>query len=301
MAGHCEDRIPCADPPLISVIVPVFRQWHLVPVLLDGLAAQTLPRARFEILLVDNGTAADRPANMPALPGNARLLPGPDPGSYAARNAGAATARGSWLVFTDADCRPDPGWLAAFAEATATPAGLGLLAGPVRMIAPQTANAFAIYDIVRGIPQAAYVARGYAATANLAVPAAIFRELGGFDADRFSGGDAEFCRRAGAAGHRLALVPGASVAHPCRQSWAEIARKARRTKGGQVAAGPLPRRAAWILRTLCPPLRDSRVYLAADWPARWRWTAVGLRWRIWGVELAETARLLVARGRPERS
>ena len=51
-----------------------------------------------------------------------------------------------------------------------------------------------------------------------------------------------------------------------------------------------------------PPLRDSRAYLvAADWPPRWRWTAVALRWRIWGVELAETARLLVASGRPERA
>ena len=293
--------------PLFSVIVPVYRQWPLVPALLDALSAQTLAPDRFEILLVDNdvsgGLPEDRP--LPAPTGNARLLPGPDPGSYAARNAGARSARGGWLVFTDADCRPDPGWLAALAEAAAKEAPTGgprLLAGPVRMIAPENPNAFAIYDLVRGIPQAAYVARGYAATANLAVPAAVFRGLGGFDAARFSGGDAEFCRRAGAAGHGIALVPGAEVAHPCRQSWAEIARKARRTKGGQVAAGPLPRRAAWVLRTLCPPLRDSRAYLAAaDWPPRWRWTAVALRWRIWGVELAETARLLVASGRPERA
>ena len=80
------------------------------------------------------------------------------------------------------------------------------------------------------------------------------------------GGDADFCRRAGRAGHPLRLVAGAVVAHPARADWAELAAKARRVKGGQVAAGPLPRRAAWVLRSLCPPLTDSRLILAAPFP-----------------------------------
>ncbi len=143
------------------------------------------------------------------------------------------------------------------------------------------------------------MARGYATTANLALPAALFRELGGFDPERRSGGDAAFCRRAGAAGHRLALVPGAVVHHPCRTSWEALATKARRIKGGQIRAGPLPRRAAWVLRTLAPPLRDSAHYLASPHPARRRLQAVGVRFRLWGVELAETARLALG-GTPER-
>ncbi len=78
-----------------------------------ALAGQSLGADAFEIVIVDN----DAPAPTPplALPGNARVVPCPAPGSYAARNAGAAAARGSWLVFSDADCRPAPGWLAAFA------------------------------------------------------------------------------------------------------------------------------------------------------------------------------------------
>ncbi|HYN46631.1 MAG TPA: glycosyltransferase [Allosphingosinicella sp.] len=285
-------------------MVPVYRQWALVPALLDALRLQTLPAARFEILLVDNDPGAgpshgDAP---PAMPGNARILPGPAPGSYAARNAGAMAARSAWLVFTDADCRPDPGWLGAFAAAAeADP--VRLLAGPVRMIAPEHApdplNAWAVYDLIRGIPQDAYLRRGYAATANLAMPAAVFRALGGFDPARFSGGDAEFCRRAGRAGHGLALVADAGVAHPCRTSWAEITAKARRTKGGQVGAGPLPRRIAWTLRTLAPPLRDTLAYLRANAPPRHRLIAIAVRLRVWGVELAETARL-IAGGAPER-
>jgi glycosyltransferase involved in cell wall biosynthesis len=281
---------------LVSVIVPVFRHWDLVPALLDALAAQAPGAGDVEILLVDNDAQA--PSPVLALPQNARILPCPAPGSYAARNAGAAAARGAWLVFTDADCRPDPGWLAAFRAAMAeTPAAL--LAGPVRMTVPAQPSAAAIHDLVRGIPQAAYVARGYAATANLALPAAVFRSLGGFDGARFSGGDADLCRRAGRAGHGIRLVEEASVAHPARADWAAIAAKARRVKGGQIAAGPRGRRLAWGLRTLAPPLRESLAYLARPHSWRHRLTAIAVRFRLWGVELAETARLL-AGGRPER-
>ena len=280
--------------PLLSVIVPVHRHWDLVPDLLAALAAQTLEADRFEILIVDNDGAAPEIAP----PANARILACAAPGSYAARNAGVAAARGSWLVFTDADCRPEPGWLAALAAAVAETPGQ-LLAGPVGVAPPARDTPAAVYDRVRGIPQARYVARGYAATANLAVPREAFRAAGGFAPERFSGGDAAFCRAAGARGFPIRLVPGAVVSHPCRTGWDEIATKARRTKGGQVTAGPLPRRVAWILRTLCPPLRDTLAYLRAPVPARERATAIAVRFGIWGVELAETVRLL-AGGAPER-
>ena len=94
-------------------------------------------------------------------------------------------------------------------------------------------------------------------------------------------------------------MAAAEVAHPCRGDWAALKRKARRIKGGQIAAGPLPRRLAWLLRTLAPPLSDTRAYLAAPHPLRHRLLAVAVRFRLWGVELAETARLLLG-GEPER-
>lgn len=284
--------------PRLSVIVPVYRDWDLLPPLLEAFAAQTLDAAAFEILVVNN--EAPRPAPPLALPGHARLVEAPAPGSYAARNAGAAAARGAWLVFTDADCRPEPGWLAALARA-AQAHPRDLVAGPVEMQSPAAApNACEIYDLLRGIPQARYIARGYAATANLAVPRAAFDAVGGFEPGRFSGGDAVFCRRAGALGHRLRLAPEAVVGHPARSDWAGLKAKARRIKGGQIAAGPLPRRAAWLARTLSPPVRDIAAYLAdRRHPWRWRALACAVRLRLWGVELAETARLLTGAS-PER-
>ena len=282
-------------PPRFSVIVPVWRQWAELSLLLADLAGQSAPGG-FEVLVVDNEPPSAPPL---ALPEGVRLLPCPTPGSYAARNAGAALARGDWLVFTDADCRPRPGWLAALARA-AEAHPRDLVAGPVEVeSAGARPNPCEIYDMVRGIPQARYVARGYAATANLAVPRAAFDAVGGFDPARFSGGDAVFCRRAGALGHGLRLAPEAVVAHPARSDWAALSAKARRIKGGQIAAGPLPRRAAWLLRTLSPPVRDAAAYLASPHPRGRRLVAVAMRLRLWGVELAETARLL-AGGPPER-
>lgn len=296
------------ETPALSVIVPVYRQWEMLPLLLADLAAQE-GAPPFEVIIVDNepGTprprpgAPDTPARLATRPATRFALRHIDcaaPGSYAARNAGAAVARGGILVFTDADCRPAPSWLAALTAAGAAEPE-ALLAGPVEVVGGETPNACEIYDMIRGIPQARYVARGYAATANLAVPAAVFAALGGFDPRRFSGGDAEFCRRAGAAGHPLRLVGTAVTRHPARADWGELAAKARRIKGGQIRGGPLPRRIAWVLRTPLPPLRDTRAYLRAGAPWRWRRTAVALRFRLWGVELAEMLRLL-AGGAPER-
>lgn len=281
----------------LSVIVPVYRQWAELPALIAALAVQQAPGCAVEILIVDNDPDPSPPR--PVLPSGARYLRCAAPGSYAARNAGAAQARGALLAFTDADCRPHPGWLAALCQA-ARQSPACLLAGPVEIAMPPAPNDWEIFDAVRGIPQALFIAHGYAANANLAVPADVFRALGGFDAKRLSGGDAEFCRRAGAAGHPLVLVPDAVVDHPARDSFAALATKARRIKGGQVAAGPLRRRILWTLRSLAPPLRECWHYLRSPRPWRYRRVAMRVRFRLWWVELDELARLLTGRTAPER-
>ena len=285
--------------PEISVIIPIYRQWESLPDLIAALAGQDFPlRSRVEVLLIDNDPAD--PTSRPALPDWIRLLPCSTPGSYAARNLGAGAARGRLLAFTDADCRPHPNWLSALYAAAKEKEPRDLLAGPVTITVPQGASIWQIFDAVRGIPQANFVSRGYAATANLALPRALFEALGGFDARRLSGGDAEFCRRAGRQGYGLTLVPGAVVDHPARDSFTALAVKARRIKGGQVASGPLRRRIVWTLRSLVPPLREAGHYLRSDHALNHRLIAIGVRILLWGVELQEITRLLLIRNPPER-
>ena len=284
----------------LSVIVPVHRQWDLVPDLLAALAAQTLDPAAFETILVNN----DAPPRRRWPSRGIRSVDAAAPGAYAARNEGAAAARGGWLVFTDADCRPEPGWLAALAAAidAATPprAPLPLLAGPVRMLPPAAPSRLAQ-------PTISSAASRRRATSPAAMPPPPIsrcrpRSSPPSAASTPPAAPAATPISAAAparAGHPLRLVGTAVVAHPCRADWAALATKARRIKGGQIRAGPLPRRLAWTLRTLLPPVADTRAYLASAHPLGQRLTAVAVRFRLWGVELAETARLLAGRP-PER-
>lgn len=277
--------------PELSVVVPVFEQWDRIPRLLFALARQTIGETAFQVILVDNGSQnllVPEP-----LPHNVTVTHCAQPGSYAARNAGALIAEGRWLVFTDADCEPEPNWLE-----TLLPEKIKertLVAGRIVMVASsQHPGSAEIYDLVKGIPQAHYVSRGYATTANLAVPRDVFDKLGGFNARRFSGGDAEFCRRAGREGVPLHYRENAVVLHPARTTWQEIATKARRIKAGQLLHGTRQQRLIWLLRTLTPPLRAYVRFLrSADRPLRQRWIAVAVQCRVWLVELIEIGRILV--------
>jgi glycosyltransferase involved in cell wall biosynthesis len=101
------------------VIVPAFRAEATLPALFEALARQTLPRELFEVILVDDGSP-DGTAAVAERAG-ARVLRQRNAGPAAARNLGAREARGAILVFTDADCAPEPDFLerllAPFADA----------------------------------------------------------------------------------------------------------------------------------------------------------------------------------------
>lgn len=281
-----------------SVIVPVYMQWDLVPDLLDRLRHQTASADLFEIILVNNGTDAPPPLSLPV---NARVIECSTPGSYAARNAGVAVSRGRWLAFTDADCRPEPTWLAALLAA-GTGRTKQLLAGRVRMVTDSVRPSLAeAYELVRGIPQDRYVRHGYAATANLAVEREVLDAINGFDSTRLSGGDAEFCRRAGAAGFPITYIEAAVVEHPARATMMEVIRRTRRIKGGQVASGSALRRAAWLLRSLLPPVAAmGRALGNRVQPLRVRLAACVVYLVVWPVGIVEAVRLIVLRARPER-
>ncbi len=86
--------------------------------LLAALETQTLGGAEFEVVVVDDGSQDDtaavlsRFAERTARP--LRCLRSEHPrGPAAARNLGWRAARAPIIAFTDDDCIPDPGWLAA--------------------------------------------------------------------------------------------------------------------------------------------------------------------------------------------
>lgn len=286
--------------PLVSIIVPVFRQWRPLPRLIRALCDQDINPNTVEVIVNNEpGTEARAAALLQDAGPRFRSMTCTQPGSYAARNAGVAQARGPLLLFTDADCLPTPDWVRQMLRATRSRPGC-LVAGHVEIILPRQPNRWQVFDHIRGIPQDLFVSHGYGATANLAVPRALFDAVGGFDTRLLSGGDANFCRRAGQAGYPIYYDARAVVLHPARSSMTALRIKARRVKGGQVASGPLLRRAMWTIRSLTPPIREMLHYAGRDVPWSQKRIAMDVRLRLWFVELAEVARLLVLRAPRER-
>jgi glycosyltransferase involved in cell wall biosynthesis len=117
-SGTRSDPDPASpsSPIRFSVVVPTRGREELLIPLLDALEAQTLPRDRWEIVLSFDGCApSGRLAARIAAMG-AKVVVSPSRGGPgAARNRGAAIARGDWLAFTEDDCVPAPDWLAAAA------------------------------------------------------------------------------------------------------------------------------------------------------------------------------------------
>ena len=219
---------------LVSVIIPVFNDPRLGECL-DALARQSLPVEDFEVIVVDNGSEKPQRELVESYP-FARWAEESTPGSFAARNTALPMVQGEILAFTDSDCVPDPEWLStgvAAIRAAEKPINIagGIRVFPAKEGAP---TAVELLDMALAFDQELNVTDGgYAVTANLIAPPGAFERVGSFNQELLSGGDGEWCRRAGEAGIETVYVPESIVSHPARDSLAEVIRKRRRVIGGR--------------------------------------------------------------------
>ena len=121
------------------------------------------------------------------------------------RNAGVREAAGEIIVFTDAGCRPRPGWLER-------------LVAPLRADESVTAGVSQDLDgkIQYELPpehagEAAYLRES--PTLNFAFRRAAFDAVGGFDETFQYGSDVDFSWRLNDTGHRIRCVPDAIIQH----------------------------------------------------------------------------------------
>ena len=276
-------------------MVPVLDGEDQLPRLLDALAAQS-GAPPFEVIVVDNGSRDATIATARAHPIGARVVEEPRRGSYAARNAGIAAARGAILAFTDADCTPSPRWLAAGVDALAH---ADLVGGAIRQVCSASPTVWEAYDAATYLDQASLVAdQGAAATANLFVRRSVFEAVGGFDARLRSSGDVELTRRAVASGLRIAYAPDSVVDHATRttlrstlqlhrrlgRGWAELARLGGRPpawRDGAMwirfgwVAGAVAQSGTGIRRRQLLPVHG--LVMTARWVGRLQGWAAGLR------------------------
>jgi glycosyltransferase involved in cell wall biosynthesis len=216
-------------PELFSVIVPAYNAAGVIGACVRALAQQSVPRDGYEIVVVDDGSD-DATAEVAREAGADRVVRVPHGGPAVARNAGIAAARGALVLFTDADCEPNPAWIAQMTAPFADPEVMGAK-GTYRtrqrsLIARLVQLEFEIrYARMAALPRIDFVDT-YAA--------AYRRDLllahNGFDA-AFpipSAEDVDLSFRLAREGHKLVFVPEAWVWHRHPASLGRyLARKAR--------------------------------------------------------------------------
>jgi GT2 family glycosyltransferase len=206
--------------PEVSVVISCKNRERMLWDCFEGLAAQTLPRDRFEVVLVDNVSTDD----LAALCARARTelgldlrheRMGEDRGPAPARNRGVALARAALIAFTDSDCRPEPRWLEAGLDAFADPA-VALVSGPVL---PKPGQPVAMTSRITFVTE---VEHPTFPTANAWYRREVFVGLGGFDTslsftdpfDRATeGADVDLAWKVIKAGHARRFLPEAAMRH----------------------------------------------------------------------------------------
>jgi glycosyltransferase involved in cell wall biosynthesis len=96
--------------------VPAYNEGEAIATCLRALVDQSLgpaaiERKQYEIIVVDDAST-DGTASLAKAAGADVVLTIAHGGPAVARNAGLQVARGEFVLFTDADCAPMPGWIA---------------------------------------------------------------------------------------------------------------------------------------------------------------------------------------------
>ncbi len=102
--------MPSSESPLVSIVIPVYNQLHHTWNCLSSLqeTAGTVP---FEVIVVDDGSADETAREIPRIRG-VRFHKNPQNlGFIGACNAGAALAKGRFVLFLNNDTAVQPGWL----------------------------------------------------------------------------------------------------------------------------------------------------------------------------------------------
>jgi GT2 family glycosyltransferase len=204
--------------PFFSVVIPTYRRPERLADCLQALARLDYPTERFEVIVVDDGGGAAKSC-LRSSPDRLEvtLVQAGHEGPAAARNLGAARARGEFVAFTDDDCQPSREWLRTLAKYLAENSGAvvgGRSVNALRSSPYAEASQF-ILDCAYGYYNANPRRARLLTSNNLAMPAAVFRAIGGFDAGfpTAGGEDRDLCNRLLQADQGMTYAADAVVDH----------------------------------------------------------------------------------------
>lgn len=197
--------------------MPAHEAAQLLPDTLGALAASTLPRSQWELIVVDDGSSDQTSMIAANWADRVVTLAAPARGPGGARNEGAAVATGEWLMFVDSDVRihadalqrvvdavaADPALVAIFGSYDANPEARGLVSEYRNLLHRYT------HCVSAGEAETFWAGCG-------AVRRDAFNRIGGFDTVRFPRPqieDIELGYRLRDAGGRIVLDPTIEGTH----------------------------------------------------------------------------------------
>ncbi|MHA1793002.1 MAG: glycosyltransferase [Promethearchaeota archaeon] len=204
----------------ISVIVPVFNAEMQVNTLLDALVNQRFVKEDYEIILVDDGSTdgsrdiIKKYVSRSSVP-KIKLVEAEHGGPANARNLGARSAAGEFLLFTDSDCIPNPDWISSMYSGF-NEEKVGAVGGTYKTKNPTSDLArFVGNDIeYRHAGYDKYIQ--FAGTYSFGCRKSLFNEIGGFSTvyAQANAEDNEFSYKIIEAGKLIRFMPEAWVFHP---------------------------------------------------------------------------------------
>jgi GT2 family glycosyltransferase len=203
--------------PIVSVIIPTRNRQERLCQTLGALKAQDVPAHYYEIIVVDDGSM---PPVVPPDRGSGpiqRLVRLEGSERSASRNAGAAVARGSVLIFIDDDITVAGDFIYSHLYAQRKwPEALAV--GSIKLPTEAMPKPFARFrQILDGVsiprvPGRAQ-ARNFCAAGNMSISRDVFHEIGGFDPNLVSGEDQDLALRHTALGREIVFWPRARAVH----------------------------------------------------------------------------------------
>jgi len=205
----------------LSVIVPAYQAARCLPTSLEALSLSDLPRQRWELIVVDDGSRDETSDIARTHADWVMELPHPSRGPSYARNRGAEAARGEWLLFLDADVSVHRDTLRKFVEAFREDPGVAAVFGSYDDSPPPSGPISTYRNLLHHHVHQLNGGEAVTFWAGCgAVRRSVFFEVGMFDEWHFSRPqieDIELGRRLRSMGHRILLRPEIQATH--LKSW----------------------------------------------------------------------------------
>lgn len=198
---------------MISIIIPCYNQARFLK---DSAGSALAQGEEVEVIVVDDGSPDDVPGGLGPFADRVRYIRQENAGPNAARNRGAAEARGEWLLFLDADDWLLPGCLAAAGRWAAVVPVPDVVFFAKRFVgadgAPMERR---FHPEIERDPFHVLLRENRLSMGTAIVGRDAFRAAGGFDANIEWCEDWDFWLKLAGAGRRFVACEGAETAIRC--------------------------------------------------------------------------------------